>query len=193
VSLAFSADPTAGQLVCTASQGSRDLTLLKERAYQAVLMLIWVRFDAPLPWTNQNLDAWWASAIHGVDFRGDAQLSYCCAPGGVVVIQTSNLYVLTATDGAVFAAVRGLTALYIHEARHNEGYLHTCTTGERAGQNDNTIAELGAWGVQYYFLLWLGNHANPGLLSPTMRLDSTQEAESMKTRFFCRLSASPAP
>jgi hypothetical protein len=189
--LTFASDPSAGRLVCSPAQGSRDLTLLQERSYQAILMFTWISFDAPLPWTNQTLDAWFAHAIKGIAFRDDGKYSYCCAPGGVIVIQTNNLYVLSARFNEVFAAVSSLAALFIHEARHNEGYLHTCSTGARAGQNDNTIAELGAWGVEYYFLLWLGTHPNPGLLSDDMRLASTRDAESMKTSFFCQQSPSP--
>ncbi len=35
----------------------------------------------------------------------------------------------------------------IHEARHAEGPLHTCD-----GTKDRTIVEMGAFGVQYWFL-----------------------------------------
>jgi hypothetical protein len=38
-SLKFEQDPTAGTLVCAASDGSADLTLLQERAYQALLVM----------------------------------------------------------------------------------------------------------------------------------------------------------
>src|SRR3984893_8326044 len=195
VTMTFASDPSAGTIVCTAAQGSRDLTLLQERAYQAVLMFTWIRFDTPLPWTSQNLDGWFAHAIHGVSFSADYQYSYCCAPGGVIVVQSKNLMVLSPVTlpYQIFTAVSSLAALFIHEARHNEGYLHTCTTGDRAGQNDNTIAELGSWGIQYYFYVWMGTHANPGLLSENLQLQSRQEAETMPARFFCRLSPSPAP
>ena len=66
VPVKFTSDPSAGVLVCRAADGSRDLTLLQERAYQAVLMFTWIRFDAPLPWTNLTLDKWFAHAIGGV-------------------------------------------------------------------------------------------------------------------------------
>jgi len=192
--MTFTSDPSAGELVCTAAQGSRDLTNLQERAYQAVLMFTWMQFDTPVPWTNQALDAWFAHAIHGIDFRGDAQYSYCCEPGSVLVIQTNNLYVLTRTGdlNQTWDAVRGLAALYVHEARHNEGYVHTCSTGERAGQNDNTPAELGAWGVQYYFLLWLGMHSDPAVIPEPFRSAARRDATSMLARFFCN-PPSPTP
>ncbi len=40
--------------------------------------------------------------------------------------------------------VQGLMVLMVHEARHGEGYAHTC------GVIDQTIAEMSAYGVQYY-------------------------------------------
>lgn len=185
--MSFTADPSAGTLVCTATQGSRDMTLLQERAYQAVLMFTWIRFDAPLPWTNLPLDAWFPQAIHGIDFRGDTQNSYCCLSGGVIVIQTNNLAVLT-KEMSPWVSVRGLTTLFVHEARHNEGYPHTCGTW------DKTIAELGSWGVQYYYKLWLGTHSDPAVIPEPFRSRARLEAESFPTTgVFCNLSPSPNP
>jgi hypothetical protein len=192
VSMTFTSDPSAGVLVCTAAQGSRDLTLLQERAYQAVLMFTWIRFDAPLPWTDLTLDKWFAHAVHGVNFGNDSANSYCCLPGGVIAIQSKNLAVLS-TSIVPWESVRWLAALFIHEARHNEGYGHTCTTGDRAGQNDNTIAELGAWGVQYYFILWLGTHSDPAVVPENLRLDARKDAATYPSRFFCKESATPSP
>jgi hypothetical protein len=193
VSMTFTSDPSAGKLVCTAAKGSRDMTLLQERAYQAVLMFTWIRFDAPLPWTKLTLDAWFAHAIHGVAFRSDNQYSYCCLAGGVIAIQSKNLAVLTASIG-LWDSVRWLASLFIHEARHNEGYVHTCTTGDRAGVNDNTIAELGAWGVQYYFNLWLGTHSDAAVVPQNDRSWARREAESMPARFFCNQpTLTPSP
>jgi len=193
LSMTFTSDPTAGQLVCTAAEGSRDLTLLQERAYQAVLMFTWIRFDAPLPWTDLTLDQWFAKAIHGVAFANDYQDSYCCLPGAVIAIQSKNLAVLSTTL-APWDSVRWLAALYVHEARHNEGYTHTCTTGDRAGVNDNTIAELGAWGVEYYFTLWLGTHSDPRVVPEELRPAVRAEATSFVPRFFCKEPAtSPTP
>lgn len=190
LSMTFSSDPSAGQLVCHAENGSRDLTLLQERSYQAILLFTWVRFDAPLPWTAQNLDVWFAHAIHGVAFRGDAQTSYCCDPGGVIVIQTNNLWVLTSTDDPrpMWDEVRSLAALFVHEARHNEGYGHTC------GMKDNTVAELGAWGVEYDFLLWLGTHSDPAVIPEPFRSQAAVDASGMlrPDAFFCSPQAQPS-
>ena len=186
--MTFTSDPSAGQFVCTEAQGSQNLTSLQERAYQAVLTFTWIQFDAPLPWTDMTLNAWFAHAIHGVDFRADAQFSYCCEPGGVIVIQTNNLYVLTRTNdpNQTWDAVRGLASVFVHEARHNEGYGHTC------GTKDDTVTELGAWGVEYYHLLWLGTHSNPFVVPDSFRSSASRDARSMLTTFFCN-SPSPTP
>jgi hypothetical protein len=192
VSMTFTSDPSAGHLVCAAATGSRDLTLLQERGYQAVLMFSWIRFDAPLPWTSLSLDRWFAHAIHGINFTNDAPSSYCCLPGGVIAIQSIGLAALS-TSVVPWDSVRWLAALFVHEARHNEGYAHTCTTGPRAGQNDNTIAELGAWGVEYYFTLWLGAHSDPSVIPESLRLEARQEAATFPSRFFCQETASPSP
>jgi len=191
LSMTFTFDPSAGQPMCTPAQSSRELTLLQERAYQAVLMLVWIRFDAPLPWTNLTLDKWITHAIHGVEFINNAENSYCCLPGGVIAIQPKNLAVLS-NAVALWDSVHWLAALFIHEARHNEGYVHTCTTGPRAGHNDNTIAELGAWGVEYYFTLWLGSHSDPRVVPEYLRDSARREAATFPPRFFCQESPSPA-
>lgn len=165
------------------------MTLLQERAYQAILVLSWVRFDTPLPWTDKSLDTWFEHAIHGVDFRSDSQFSYCCEPGGLIVIQTNNLYVLTPTDdpSQIWDEVRGLASVLVHEARHNEGYGHTC------GTKDQTVDELGAWGVEYYLLLWFGTHSN---VSPdSYKQAARQDAAAMlhPDAFFCHPNASATP
>src|SRR6266571_7636962 len=186
--LTFTSDPSAGQLVCTQALGSRDLTLLQERSYQAILLFSWIRFDAPLPWTDKPLDAWFASAIHGIDFRADTEYSYCCEAGGVIVIQTNNLIVLMPTYDA-WNAVSGFAALFIHEARHNEGYSHTC-----AGGNDSTIEELGAWSVVYYFFLWLATHTDAAALPGLDQLEAGHAAARTRASRFCSLlSPSPTP
>src|SRR5262249_32002424 len=151
LSLSFEADPTAGTLVCTATGGSADLTLLEEHAYQAVLLMTWITFDAPLPWTAKSLFDWFTRAVQAVRFRGDIQYSFCCEPANTIDIQTNNMAATmpdisetTPSIGTVW-----LMVLYAHEARHNEIGGHTC------GTNDQTIAELGAWGVQYYLNYWM--------------------------------------
>lgn len=162
LTLDFSGDPTRGTLVCRASEGSADLTLLQKRTYNALLMMRdHLSFDAPLPWTNQPLYVWLLGAVRGIHFRDDIVFSFCCDPTGIINIQTGIAVAQTNALFDIWPFIKGFVALIIHEARHNEGYLHTC------GTNDNTISELGAWGVQYYFNIWLVDHLdNPSFFTP---------------------------
>ncbi|MDL1941437.1 hypothetical protein FBQ99_03715 [Chloroflexi bacterium CFX2] len=162
LTLQFDHDPTAGTLVCTAASGSADLTRLQERTYQAVLMMKKIKFDEPLPWTDLPLYDWFVNAIDGIRFRGDIEQSSCCEPANFINVQTENLAALQTNrwlDPGMGAGLQGLLVLYVHEARHNEGFPHTC------GVNDNTIAEMGAWGVQYHLLMWFAYHTDRDFFS----------------------------
>jgi hypothetical protein len=155
-SLAFEGDPTAGTLVCRAADGSADLTRLQERAIQALRAMKALSFARPLPWTSHGLYEWLQGAIDGIRFRTDIPLSFCCDPAGVIDIRADNLWAVQTgrwTDPRGGSGLDSLVALYVHEARHNERRPHTCGTG------DATLTELGAWGAQYYYYLWLGLYA----------------------------------
>ncbi|MGB7539536.1 MAG: hypothetical protein WBM17_13435 [Anaerolineales bacterium] len=56
--------------------------------------------------------------------------------------------------------VQGLMVLMIHEARHSQGIYHTC------GTRDQTVAEMGAFGVQYWTYVWLAYHSDPAFMTP---------------------------
>ncbi len=196
LALTFEQDPTAGTLACQAHDGSEDLTLLQQRAYQAVLLLRRIPFDAPLPWTDLGLYEWFTGTIHGIRFRGDMETSFCCDSGGVMSIQTRNLSALTTDrwiDPAAATGMADLVVLFVHEARHNEGYGHTC------GTNDNTMAEMGAWAVQVYLWEWLADHADPLFLAPAegpanryRELARWAGYDIRRTRF-CQEPAPPSP
>ncbi len=158
LSVTFATTVTAGTLVCTAADGSADLTLLQERAFQAVLLTQWLQFDAPFPWTTMPLYDWLTQQITGIHFADDVALSGCCAPAHVIDIQTKGL---TAIDPVRWrAGTVTLMVLFVHESRHAEGFLHTC------GGNDRTLDELGAWSVQYYLDRLILDDAAPNLLPP---------------------------
>src|SRR5262249_14841717 len=156
--LSFEVDPTAGEpLACRAADGSRDLSPLKKRVYNALLLMRTLQFDQPLPWTKDSIYTWLTRAITGVRFRADIQNSSCCTPSRVLIVAVSNLAV-NYTDRWMDPIVRGGIAQFIlllaHEARHAEGHIHTC------GTKDQTLEELGAWGVQYYLSRWLAEHTD---------------------------------
>jgi hypothetical protein len=165
--LKFETDPTAGTLACKASDGSADLTTLQERAYQSVVIMKYLTFDAPLPWTDKNLFVWFTGTIKGIRFRSDIQYNSCCQPANVINIKVADNSYLMVTprwiDPTVGGGLMDTMVLYVHEARHNEGFPHTCANG----QDDKTIAEKGAWGVQYYLLEWLAQHSERAFLRTT--------------------------
>ncbi len=173
LSLLFEGDPTVGQIVCSAEQSSRDLTLLEAQAYRVLTIMRHLEFDASLPWTSNSLYGWMVSAIRGIRFRSDINYSSCCT-NDMMNIRTNNSAALTyPTD---FQWVAGMLVLFVHEARHNNGKPHTC------GSSDNTIAELGAWGVQYYMYLFLANHSDPNFITP-----AEQSEFRFRANVTCRL------
>lgn len=163
-------DPSGDTRVCHASDGSADLTRWQERTYQALRVMKVIRFSRALPWTSQNLYDWFVSSIQGIRFRGDITGSFCCEPANVINIQAAPNSTALATnrwiDPASSVGLDDLLALLVHEARHNNGKPHTCvgTTGDQT--EDQTIDELGAWGVEYYLELWEGLYSGAFLTSP---------------------------
>jgi hypothetical protein len=186
--LSFEYDPTSGEPpVCTAAAGSRDLSPLRHRVYGTLLLVRRLLFDRPLPWTTESLYRWLTAAITGIRFRGDIRTSFCCDPARVINLSVSASSSVAQTDRWADPATRGgldgFLLLLAHEARHAEGHPHTC------GPKDQTVDELGAWGVQYYLARWLAEHTDQAFFSsgriryPRFLLES---AEALKRVNFCR-------
>jgi hypothetical protein len=159
ISITLEVDPTRGTLACKESEGSLDLSPLQKRAYQSVLIMKAIRFDTPLPWTDKELYRWFIDTIDGIRFRAGIGNSFCCEPANVINIQVADNSFIFLTDRWIDPAMGGglmdTMVNFVHEARHNEGYAHTCDC------DDNTIAEMGSWGVQYYLFQWLAQHTDP--------------------------------
>ncbi len=159
IKITFEVDPTKGTLACKESEGSLDLTPLQKRAYQSIMIMNAISFDSSLPWTDKNLYQWFIDTIDGIRFR-EITYSYCCEPANVInILVAENSYIFLTgrwVDPAMGGGLMDTMVLFVHEARHNEGYEHTCN-----GQDDQTIAEMGSWGVQYYLLQWLAQHTDP--------------------------------
>jgi hypothetical protein len=186
ISITFESDPTASQgLACTNADGSKDFTHFQRRIYNILLAMKELEFDEPLPWTDKQLYEWFVDAIDGMRFRSDIEYSACCDPTGIINIQTNNL-VANEMDRWIDPATNNglvhIMILFIHEARHNEGFGHTCTEG-----NDNTLEEMGAWSVQYYIEIWLADHATGDfLLNPSQDYAEAMRSEAnwiLETRF----------
>lgn len=167
-------DPAGNALVCTAAQGSRNLTRSKERMYQALIALRALVFNHsvvdPFPWTSeQNLYAWMRGAVDGILMDSSAGSSFCCTSlpeGQFLTIQNGpNRYF---TVDTTWNYLSSLAQLLIHEARHGDaatpdGTLpHTC-----GGAQDNLIEDYNGYGVAYKFFTALAFHSNPCFLRPT--------------------------
>jgi len=203
LTITFESDPTVGQTVCSATQSSRDLTLLQAQVYRVLTVMREITFDAPLPWTSDSLYGWFVSSISGIRIRGDRETSFCCNPDGVINIQAQHLAAFLSSE---FQYVGSLMVLFVHEARHNNGFPHTCfvdlKTGPRPdtrisrsqeefagvlpGSNDDTIAQLGAWGVEYHLKIFLGSHSDPAFIPPAMQSKFTRDAQIICNTRFCQ-------
>jgi uncharacterized repeat protein (TIGR01451 family) len=189
--LRFESDPTIGTLACTSAGGSVTLTPLQHRVYQTIRAMKVLAFTRPLPWTSKSLYSWLVSAIDGIRFRGDIDFSYCCDPDRFINVRVApNSYFLL-TDRWIEPALGGglydTAALFVHEARHSDGLPHTCDNF------DETISELGAWGVQYYLGIWTALYSGsfldaPGADPTAYRVSELFHAEGLFTRF-CTLPA----
>lgn len=143
MAVSFEGDVSAGSLACRASDGSRDLTQVQKNVYSTLLFMRGLAFDAALPWTNRSLYDWFRLEIRGLRIRTDIGYDACCDPQGVIGLLGTRV------DESTIPAY---LEIMIHEARHVHGGGHLC------GTNDNKIADLGAYGVQYSLLTWLADH-----------------------------------
>jgi hypothetical protein len=190
--ISFEYDPTAGTLVCTASKGSADLTLLQKQVYQTIYVMRLLHFSRPLPWTEKQLYDWLVDTIDGIRFV-DGGMSHCCEPENTIVIALNENSLILQTDQWIVSGEKyGLmnaTLLYAHEARHNEGFLHTCTA--RNG-DDNTLDEMGSWAIQHYLALWIAQYGDHAFLTAQggdqnrYRLAALQDAEVTRLTRFCK-------
>jgi uncharacterized protein (TIGR03437 family) len=146
LSITFATDPSASS-VCPSANSSATLTLLQERVYQTLIMMQQMPFNAPLAWTNLQLYDWFVSAVAGISFIPASSPAeriggFCCSPARVINVVAHD----PATSGFPENFLTGQALLFAHEARHSQGYLHTCG----GGILDDTMSQLGAWAVEDY-------------------------------------------
>jgi hypothetical protein len=158
ITMTFVHDPSGADLVCRKKDGSADLTAFQKKGYQGVLAMRWVQFDEPLPWTDRRMFDWFTRTVSGIRFD-DVENSYCCWRDREIVISTGTYYPYdfgwVASDGPCpDCGLFHLPGVLAHEARHAEGFLHTC------GTDDATFDEMGAWAVHYLWFYWLAKHAS---------------------------------
>jgi hypothetical protein len=182
----FLDDPTAPKLRCLESEGSADLTLLQKNVYNTLRVMQVLEFDLPLPWTDLQLFDWFTQAVNGIVFDPDSEFSQYRPADGMVVIQTEYLL---ATQTELWlssyhsgAGVSSLLLLLAHEARHGEGYPHTCLT---AVGKDLDLAYMGGWAVEYYLHLWIADHATPGFFMEYQREIARANSQLIRDTQFC--------
>jgi hypothetical protein len=140
-------------------------------------------FDAPLPWTPGSVYDWLIASIRGIRFRGeDVANSFCCSPANTInvraVLGPNNSGLASIIFPTDVRAAVGLGVLFAHEARHNNGFPHTCPPF-----NDRTLSELGAWGVQYHLETYLSTRSDPAFISAAGRTGFMQAAQQTCGRF----------
>ncbi len=190
------ANPSPIVLACTAAEGSAYLTPLQMRAYNALLIMGRIPFDAALFWDKgHTLYEWFALRVDTIRFRDDIAYSQY-GPAGVINIQT-GLFLPASQATDQFIASGGvvglgdLMVLMVHEARHAD-LLHNCHPEAGVGYTwDTDLAYLGAWGVQYYLHLWLADHTSQAFLRPLTgdpagyQDQHRQDATLVKNTRFC--------
>src|SRR5262249_55043508 len=163
--LSFEGTLSSGTLACTAAAGSANLTEVQRRVYQTLRVMKALSFARPLPWTSQSLYPWLVATIDGIRFRTDISTSFCCSPARFIDLSVGSNSYLALTPRWIepqlgSGGLYDLAAVIVHEARHSDGKPHTC------GSSDQTISELGAWGVQYYYGIWTALYSGSLLDAP---------------------------
>jgi len=173
IEITFGDDPTAPELVCRAADGSADLTRLQERAYQAVLTFRRIKFDTPLPWTDRAPLAWFVRAAKGLRFEYSDFSHYSIADEEIVIRSNPDMGFYgdehwISRDPDHLYGLSSLVGLLVHEARHGDGYLHTCAYSEEAGGygDDQTMEEMGAWAVNALYFKWIAEHSDLEYMTP---------------------------
>jgi hypothetical protein len=74
----------------------------------------------------------------------------------------------------------------VHEARHGDGYFHTCAYSEAAGNyaDDQTMEEMGAWAVNALFFRWVADHSDTEYMTPIDAPSELYREEAAETADF---------
>jgi hypothetical protein len=182
--LSFESDPTRGTQVCSAAAGSGNLTLMQSRAYAALIAMRQLSFDKPLPWTKDPLYRWFIKTVNGIRFRSDIEYSSCCDSSGMInvraVVEGPSISIsIRDSRQSPELMFEGFLGLLVHEARHNNGFPHTC------GNKDTSLKELGAWSAQYHFHMWMADHTSPDLFTAAHREEFRRMATNLCSGQFC--------
>jgi hypothetical protein len=176
IRIEFDTATRSGALVCRAADGSVDMTAIQRYAYRGMLFLKNTRFNAPLPWTSGDAWQWFVGLDPRVYFFSATGASNCsnCQRGTAEV--NINL------DGGVnltWPNLVTLAGILVHEARHIEVGMHRC------GVNDFRADDLEAFGVHYYYRVWVSQRTDPATLPAEYRPYLDWSNCAMRNSAFC--------
>lgn len=141
-------------VVCRASEGSADMTYHQRKLRQALILMKELRFDAPLPWTNdRTLWDWFRGLGVGMNVVMDDTNATCCGGDRMIHLTVGST---TAEPALAGIEMLHLIGFLIHEARHIQVGHHPC---QRIF--DNRISDLGAYGSENVYIQFLARHSDP--------------------------------
>lgn len=147
-------DPTGGRPSdCGVAESGRALTFVEAQVYRALIAMRYLTFTEPLPWTSGTLWQWVRSSIRAIRVRTDIASSF--AQGETIHLLVGSNSFLFVDGGPRLGTLAFFMGLVVHETRHTNGFPHTCR-----GVDDETLSEMGAWGVQYHFYRLFALHTD---------------------------------
>jgi len=172
-------------MVCDGDPGSRALTWIEERTYSSLIFLRDIRFTEPLPaaWTaGPGVYDWLRGAIRGIVVE-TGERSWCCSPEKVIHLRVADPSGVPAWRRTIDTS---WATLIVHEARHADtGIPHTCPTDQT---KDARTSDMGAYGVQYWLMIWIANYSDqPGEIRDWYRWS----AKAIRRSAFCLECANP--
>jgi hypothetical protein len=183
IPIQMQSDPSAGTHPCSGKSGSADLTDLQFELYQQLSYMRRISFSRALPWTSKTLYDWFRDSIRGITIQSGGGFANADPVTKIIRIPLPPDYHVPH-----LTLERLNPEGLIHEARHTEppnGFPHTCSSAK-----DNTIAEMGAFGIQYYFDLWMAESSSE---SSEVKRYFAGRAWELRASAFCReCTASPA-
>lgn len=118
-----------------------------------------------LPWTSETVYHWLSSKIDGIDVR-DGSGSYCCEYfGGKTFIVVAAQNDFNRDFDRKWEGISGNIGLYVHEARHVDGFGHSSCCGINGGCDDvYDETRLAPYALQYWLeRAWLTGQISVGI------------------------------
>lgn len=118
-----------------------------------------------LPWTNDNLYDWLKSKVAGINIDDMAQSPWCCdtfADGKYIVMPPEDDFNMD--YDRTWNGLSGNISVYVHEARHCDGFGHTsCCSIPYGCDQSFDMTYLSSFGVQWWLYdSWLTGNISSG-------------------------------